>query len=270
MRSACAARLTPTAAGGSLAVTIAGITLGLWCGSRFPAQRGRFNACGQVAGLVLMAISLIFSSKRDPIWDREASFYGATCLPCVSAMVLSMIATSFIDLSKPERVAVVIETAYQNVGLATSIAINSFNDEDGSRAAGIPGESERSQNTLTIHTPPCLFLQATRGMYTAYLTGEVCVCRGGGACGSPLRPRGDRRHRGVVRFLMENELGERPCPWDPVRHTLYIYSPRLKRPDKTHGGNFLKTFPICFMGPLPLWAQSGSFLAGYHSRIRAR
>ena len=122
----------------SLAVTIVGISAGLYSGAKFPNQRNRFNGLGQIAGLVLMGLSFMFSSERDPIWNREANFYAATSLPCVSAVLISMIVTGFLGLRKPERVAVVIETAYQNIGLATSIAINSFNAEDGSRAAGIP------------------------------------------------------------------------------------------------------------------------------------
>ena len=44
-----------------------------------------------------------------------------------------------LSLKKPESVAVVIETAYQNVGLATSIAVGTFDDDaTASVALGVP------------------------------------------------------------------------------------------------------------------------------------
>ena len=40
----------------------------------------------------------------QPIWDREAAFYGATMLPCLGAVVCSMTAASLMALKKPEQV----------------------------------------------------------------------------------------------------------------------------------------------------------------------
>jgi predicted Na+-dependent transporter len=62
----------------SLGVTIGGITFGLVMGAKFPAKRSKFNAFGQLSGIGLMIVSAIFSSKKDPIWNREA---------CVSLLV---------------------------------------------------------------------------------------------------------------------------------------------------------------------------------------
>ena len=75
---------------------------------------------------------------QDPIWNRDSSFYGACTLPCVGALLISQLIASMLKLKKPETVAVVIETAYQNVGLATSIAVGTFDEEHASIALGVP------------------------------------------------------------------------------------------------------------------------------------
>lgn len=122
----------------SLIIAIAAIGSGLYCGAKKPEKRGTFNALGQVAGLCLIAISTIFSSRNDPIWNRDSSFYGACALPCIGALLISQLIASMLNLKKPETVAVVIETAYQNVGLATSIAVGTFDEEHASIALGVP------------------------------------------------------------------------------------------------------------------------------------
>jgi len=123
----------------SLIIAIGGIGSGLYCGNKLPARRALFNGLGQVAGLSLIVISTVFSSRNEPIWNRDAAFYGACALPCCGALFSSYVIASLFRLRKPESVAVVIETAYQNVGLATSIAVGTFPDErQQSMALGIP------------------------------------------------------------------------------------------------------------------------------------
>lgn len=122
----------------SLFNTAGSISLGLYVGSRAPRRRGTFNVVGQVAGVLLMIISAAFAQKKTPIWDRDASFYGATCLPFFFSALIAMVAASLLKLRKPEQVAVVIETCYQNIAFATTVAISTFASDEASLAAGVP------------------------------------------------------------------------------------------------------------------------------------
>ncbi len=122
----------------SLFNTAGSISLGLYIGSKVPHRRGTFNAVGQVAGVLLMIISAAFAQKKKPIWDREESFYGATCLPFFCSALIAMVVASLLKLRKPEQVAVVIETCYQNIAFATTVAISTFAPDEASLAAGVP------------------------------------------------------------------------------------------------------------------------------------
>lgn len=123
----------------TLVIAICAIGSGLYCGSKRPDKKGLFNTVGQVSGLAMIAISTIFSSRNDPIWNRDGTFYMATALPCIGALTVSLLFSSFLNFKKTESVAVVIETAYQNVGLATSIAVGTFDDDaTASVALGVP------------------------------------------------------------------------------------------------------------------------------------
>lgn len=122
----------------SLLNTVASISLGLYVGNKAPRHRGTLNAIGQAAGVLLMIISAAFAQKKKPIWDRDAAFYGATCLPFFFSAIVAMFVASLLKLHKPEQVAVVIETCYQNIAFATTVAISSFASDDASLAAGVP------------------------------------------------------------------------------------------------------------------------------------
>eukprot|EP01043_Picozoa_sp_COSAG02_P058308 COSAG02_NODE_7234_length_3104_cov_16.569384_3_plen_457_part_00 len=123
----------------TLVIAICAIGSGLYCGSKRPDKKDFFNTVGQVSGVAMIAISTIFSSRNDPIWNRDRTFYMATALPCVGALTLSLLFTLCLNFKKAESVAVVIETAYQNVGLATSIAVGTFDDDaTASVALGVP------------------------------------------------------------------------------------------------------------------------------------
>jgi sodium/bile acid cotransporter 2 len=123
----------------SLLLVNGSIGAGIGAGQRWPQHRARFNGVGQLAGISLMVISAVISSKKRPIWDREPSFYAATTLPCLGAVLCSTLIASAIALPKPEQVAVVIETCYQNIGIATAVALSTFPDEEtAGLAAGVP------------------------------------------------------------------------------------------------------------------------------------
>jgi predicted Na+-dependent transporter len=122
----------------SLLNTVVSISLGLYAGSTAPHRRGTFNAIGQVAGVLLMVISAAFAQKKQPIWDRDAAFYAATCLPFFFSAFIATVVAALLKLAKPEQVAVVIETCYQNIAFATTVAISTFSSDDASLAAGVP------------------------------------------------------------------------------------------------------------------------------------
>jgi hypothetical protein len=56
--------------------------------------------------------------------DRDSSFYFGVAGPCLVGLVLANIVTTVLRLQRPERVAVSIECCYQNVGIATSVALS--------------------------------------------------------------------------------------------------------------------------------------------------
>lgn len=102
--------------------------------------RVRLAAAGNLAGLSLIIFSAIFSSVTAPLWDKPGIFYVAVATPVVIALLLASLLTALpcLRLSRPERVAIVIEAAFQNTGVATSIAFSVFRGSDASRAAGTP------------------------------------------------------------------------------------------------------------------------------------
>ena len=115
-----------------------------------------------------MVISAVISSKHSgknkPIWDRETEFYLGSLLPCVGAMAVALLVSSLVGLPKPEQVAVVIETCYQNIGIATAVALSTFDDEErAAMAAGIPVFYGILEGALfATQMPCCLPLIVTR------------------------------------------------------------------------------------------------------------
>lgn len=124
----------------SIAVAMLAICAGLGISIRFPLRRQLFNAAGNVAGLALIIFSALVSSNDDPIWDKDARFYVAVAAPCLAGLVISFFLGRLAApcISGPEAVSVTVETAYQNTGLALTIALSSFSPEDRGRAAGVP------------------------------------------------------------------------------------------------------------------------------------
>jgi len=123
----------------SIGVCVVSIGVGLCVSTLFPERRRSFNVCGNVAGLVLITLSLAVSSRDDPIWNKDASFYVAVGFPCVLGLVLSFgVGSAMPHISGPEAVACAVETSYQNTGLALTIALATFEEEQRGRAAGVP------------------------------------------------------------------------------------------------------------------------------------
>ena len=78
------------------------------------------------------------SNEKTPIWNREAKFFISVLVACFSGLALTLLITRFFKLTPPERVSITIECCYQNVGIATSIALNMYEGDDVIAATGVP------------------------------------------------------------------------------------------------------------------------------------
>eukprot|EP00518_Triparma_eleuthera_P008216 CAMPEP_0182478086 /NCGR_PEP_ID=MMETSP1319-20130603/31955_1 /TAXON_ID=172717 /ORGANISM="Bolidomonas pacifica, Strain RCC208" /LENGTH=319 /DNA_ID=CAMNT_0024679383 /DNA_START=489 /DNA_END=1448 /DNA_ORIENTATION=- len=104
-------------------------------GDRF---RGMAMGFGNFCGIALILFSGFVSNEKTPIWNREPKFFIATCSACVTGLTLTLLITKCFRITPPERCAITIECCYQNVGIATSIAINMYTGDDQIEAAGVP------------------------------------------------------------------------------------------------------------------------------------
>ena len=111
---------------------------------------------GNAAGVGLIVFSIVVSytannnasasaSGNDDdqglggnLWGRDWSFYLGVASPCVLGLMLATSLTSYLDLKKPERVAVSVECCYQNIGIATSVAMTMFKGNLLADAIGVP------------------------------------------------------------------------------------------------------------------------------------
>lgn len=122
----------------SLLVAFVAILSGLILGYSLPNLRGKFNAAGNVAGVALIVFGALTSSRDDPLWDKDAVFYCAVSLPCLAGIFAAFAMSWFCGLDAPQRVAVTVETSYQNTGIALTMALATFPKKDQSAAAGVP------------------------------------------------------------------------------------------------------------------------------------
>ncbi|GMI06686.1 hypothetical protein TrVE_jg8081 [Triparma verrucosa] len=103
--------------------------------SRF---RGIAMGFGNICGIALIVFSGFVSNEKTPIWNREAKFFISVLVACFSGLALTLLITRFFKLTPPERVSITIECCYQNVGIATSIALNMYEGDDVIAATGVP------------------------------------------------------------------------------------------------------------------------------------
>eukprot|EP00555_Chaetoceros_dichaeta_P002284 CAMPEP_0198252184 /NCGR_PEP_ID=MMETSP1447-20131203/2743_1 /TAXON_ID=420782 /ORGANISM="Chaetoceros dichaeta, Strain CCMP1751" /LENGTH=329 /DNA_ID=CAMNT_0043937353 /DNA_START=480 /DNA_END=1465 /DNA_ORIENTATION=- len=131
----------------SLVVVIGAITGGLICSARVKSYtfNRRANAVGNISGIALILFSLLVSSTTstttnndDEITHRNAKFYLGVASPCILGLLIANTLTSCFKLKKSERVAVSVECCYQNVGIATSVAISMFDGDALAEAIGVP------------------------------------------------------------------------------------------------------------------------------------
>jgi predicted Na+-dependent transporter len=125
----------------ALFIVISAITLGLFCSSKIHTRHFNrtANRLGNIAGVSLMAFSACMSNSGDSkIYSYPWDFYVSTAMPCIAGLVLANVLCTFANLKKPERVTVAIECCYQNVGIATSLALTMFEGDDVAIAMGVP------------------------------------------------------------------------------------------------------------------------------------
>jgi predicted Na+-dependent transporter len=126
----------------SLIVVIGGISSGLICSAFYNSHRFNLfaNKMGNFAGVALICYSATISSASHgaSLWDKDAKFYIGVAAPALVGVSIATYMASRFNLDKPERVAVAVESCYQNTGIATSVAITMFKGEDLATAIGVP------------------------------------------------------------------------------------------------------------------------------------
>lgn len=127
----------------ALFVVISAIFIGLSCSGTFQSKtfHRRCNQLGNFAGLALIVFSATVTNTGDAdskIWSRHWTFYVAVCLPCLIGLLVANLIASMLKLKPPERVTVAIECCYQNVGIATSLALTMFQGDELNDAMGVP------------------------------------------------------------------------------------------------------------------------------------
>lgn len=111
-------------------------------------ERLNFNFLKLVQPVLIAAVAIgcgLMMSRLYPksrwIWniDKEPKFYACVSIPCLCSVVIALgLAKVSCQVPGPEAVAIAVEVCYQNTGLAMAIALSSFEEDDASKAAGVP------------------------------------------------------------------------------------------------------------------------------------
>ena len=116
----------------SLAIVIMAIVLGLYASYRIDSTKFHklANKIGSISGLMLILVSVFLTTgnSETSFWSQPWTFYVGVALPCCLGMILANFVSMSLRLTKPECVAISIECCYQNVGIATSVAVNMYDD----------------------------------------------------------------------------------------------------------------------------------------------
>ncbi|KAL7541231.1 hypothetical protein ACHAXR_011249 [Thalassiosira sp. AJA248-18] len=126
----------------ALTVVISAIGLGIAASAKVKSTRfnNLANKVGNYAGVSLVAFSAFMSNTagETQIWEHPWQFYVGVMLPCVLGILVSNVLTTFLSLNKPERVTLSVECCYQNVGIATSVALTMFKGDALGEAMAVP------------------------------------------------------------------------------------------------------------------------------------
>jgi len=131
-----------TGAAIALAVVIVGVFLGMYLGTKHPLRRLFFHKLATVAGLLSIILSLVTSNagpEAVPLWERDSTFFASISFVVFSGLAVGIVVSVALDLPGPQRMAVAIETMYQNLGIAVSASLTMFSsDRDTAIASGVP------------------------------------------------------------------------------------------------------------------------------------
>eukprot|EP00591_Stephanopyxis_turris_P003934 CAMPEP_0195507520 /NCGR_PEP_ID=MMETSP0794_2-20130614/953_1 /TAXON_ID=515487 /ORGANISM="Stephanopyxis turris, Strain CCMP 815" /LENGTH=295 /DNA_ID=CAMNT_0040634237 /DNA_START=427 /DNA_END=1314 /DNA_ORIENTATION=- len=136
----------------SLFIVILAIGLGLFCSANVnsPKFNRLANRFGSLAGIALILFSTLLPTggggEQDDndsgiveVWEQSWYFYVGVASPCILGLLFAnVMTTKGVKLDKPERVTVSVECCYQNVGIATSVAISMFEGSDRALAMCVP------------------------------------------------------------------------------------------------------------------------------------
>jgi len=127
----------------ALAVVISAIGFGLLFSAYFHSHKTNVicNKIGNVAGVLLVLFSALMSNTGGGdarLWNQSWKFYFGVSLPCLLGLLLANGMTSMLQFPHPERVTISIECCYQNVGIATSVALTMFQGKQLASAMGVP------------------------------------------------------------------------------------------------------------------------------------
>merc|ERR1719346_731756 len=109
---------------------------------------------GNVSGVCMILLTLfvaVFPKKQcsldeeegvTPLWGKPIGFYAAVAAPFFASLTTSLAISSLqcLKLKRPERVTIAIEVSYQNVGIASAVALTAFcnSPRKQSDAAAVP------------------------------------------------------------------------------------------------------------------------------------
>mmetsp|Transcript_17625 Transcript_17625/g.27449 ORF Transcript_17625/g.27449 Transcript_17625/m.27449 type:complete len:361 (+) Transcript_17625:97-1179(+) len=126
----------------ALVTVISAILLGLFTSAKRSTPEFNIfaNKLGNISGILLVMFSMILTSSdsESDLWGREWVFYIGVAAPCILGLLIANIVTTGFSLDKPERITISIECCYQNVGIATSVALTMFKDDELAEALGVP------------------------------------------------------------------------------------------------------------------------------------
>eukprot|EP00924_Labyrinthula_sp_SR-Ha-C_P001848 snap_masked-scaffold_30-processed-gene-0.24-mRNA-1 protein AED:1.00 eAED:1.00 QI:0/-1/0/0/-1/1/1/0/422 len=107
----------------TLGIVAAGVVTGLSVGYFIPQAEKAMNVIGNIAGITIQVIGLLLNADScKPFWTVDIYTYILSVLPLPGGIVFGLVIATMLDLPKPQRVAVSIEGAYQNVAVPIVIA----------------------------------------------------------------------------------------------------------------------------------------------------
>ena len=126
----------------AILLVMGAVLAGLYASKRYNSHHFNLmaNRVGNYAGLILILFSFILTSASAEarLWDRDPTFYFGILTPVLVALIAGNVLTLVQKLPKPEVVTISVESCYQNVGIALSIALSMFDGDDLAKAIAVP------------------------------------------------------------------------------------------------------------------------------------